>query len=74
LFINLTPLVPLSFEGEGFRPSYPLYPLPLIREGIKPLTTLGKRPDFDSGASVVELWGKMNKRRQFEYLARGDAD
>jgi len=48
-------------------------PLPLIREGRKPFTTQGNRLDFDSGASVVELWGKMNKRRQFEDLARGDA-
>jgi len=37
LFINLTPFIPLSFEGEG--------------EGRKPLTTPGKRLIFDSVAS-----------------------
>ncbi|GAI70785.1 unnamed protein product [marine sediment metagenome] len=37
LVIYLTPLIPLSFKGEG--------------EGSKPLTTPGKRLDFDSGAS-----------------------
>jgi len=40
MFINLTPFVPLSFEGEGeetlergFAPLLLTLPLPLIREG-----------------------------------------
>jgi len=40
LFINLTPLIPLSFKGEGeetlergFTPLLPTLPLPLLREG-----------------------------------------
>jgi len=37
---NPIPVVPLSFEGEG--------------QGIQPLTTPKKCPDFDSGASVFE--------------------
>jgi len=40
MFVNLTPLIPLSFEGEGKEilerggaPLLPELPLPLLREG-----------------------------------------
>jgi len=36
---NLTPVILLSFEGE--------------EEDKDPLTSRGKRPDLDSGASVI---------------------
>jgi len=39
MFINLTPIVPLSFKGEG--------------KGSKPLATPIKRLDFDSVESVI---------------------
>ena len=48
LFINLTPVIPLFFEGEG--------------EDTKPLTTRGKRPDFYSVASVIVKKGAPAKR------------
>jgi len=49
LFINLTPLVPLSFKGELKRGEASLP----LGEGNN-ITTLRKHPDFDSGVPVVE--------------------